>query len=644
MSFGVPARGNRTLTWCIWTAVLASVPYVTYDITGQVAPGRFGVSTLGAAIALSGIWMIVTRYRGLSGEKASGPRSVFVRVGAASTVMLLVIEGYAVLRGSSGLGSEALVSVNETLSFGEFWFSVLAMTGWVVFSGSPEGPTKGLPRGVCLSVGVLWSGFAGVLASVAAGSSRLPMILSCAASGLAVCLCARMLLRRFTPSEAQAPGILCGCCAFRVTQVFAQGGSSPIGFFEGPPHSEWYWALLALCLVVVAVPWLVARRRKAEVEAACHETAAAPALVGERARALTGRESEVLARTVRGETAGAIASAMGIAESTVSSHRRHGYEKLSVAGKGALLALAREGGVEVRDVGEGVDEPSGDARSRTPSAMLTCAWAVLVVVAIAAAPPTEVLVDGEWVYGIEFYASWGLGVLLLAIATVVGDIGPAVASGTAGSSPLLHVALLCSVTLLGPIAIYFSWVVMPDYRLWASLLIVTCLLALGIDGPGTQGQGTFLRTCFVACGNALRECLATDSGGLLLVGAGFAVAQSVDSLVFTWQGLADLIVVLSLVAVAHVVERLGAGAPQTPPPEKERERALKYLEGRGMGELQAKVTLDLCLGYGTEEVASLRDVSIATVKSYRFRSYRLLGVHGIGELRELLADEANFTS
>ena len=141
------------------------------------------------------------------------------------------------------------------------------------------------------------------------------------------------------------------------------------------------------------------------MEAACHETAAAPALVGERARALTGRESEVLARTVRGETAGAIASAMGIAESTVSSHRRHGYEKLSVAGKGALLALAREGGVEVRDVGEGVDEPSGDARSRTPSAMLTCAWAVLVVVAIAAAPPTEVLVDGEWVYGIEFYAS-----------------------------------------------------------------------------------------------------------------------------------------------------------------------------------------------------------------------------------------------
>lgn len=73
------------------------------------------------------------------------------------------------------------------------------------------------------------------------------------------------------------------------------------------------------------------------------------------------------------------------------------------------------------------------------------------------------------------------------------------------------------------------------------------------------------------------------------------------------------------------------------------DRVIHYLLGRGLGELQAQVLLDLVSGYGIGEVAVRRCTTVATVRSYRQRSYIALGVHSMSELRELLSCEAGFT-
>lgn len=78
--------------------------------------------------------------------------------------------------------------------------------------------------------------------------------------------------------------------------------------------------------------------------------------------------------------------------------------------------------------------------------------------------------------------------------------------------------------------------------------------------------------------------------------------------------------------------------------DKEYDRAIHYLQGRGVDGLRAQIVLDLVCGYSALEVCKRRCTTLATIKSYRQRTYADCNVHRMEDLRKLLVDEAKFTS
>ncbi len=72
------------------------------------------------------------------------------------------------------------------------------------------------------------------------------------------------------------------------------------------------------------------------------------------------------------------------------------------------------------------------------------------------------------------------------------------------------------------------------------------------------------------------------------------------------------------------------------------EACLHYLIGRGLNELQAKVTLELARGQSRRDIGQRLHVALGTVSSYSFGAYRRLGVHSRAELARLLSRDVGY--
>lgn len=72
------------------------------------------------------------------------------------------------------------------------------------------------------------------------------------------------------------------------------------------------------------------------------------------------------------------------------------------------------------------------------------------------------------------------------------------------------------------------------------------------------------------------------------------------------------------------------------------ERCVLYLRGRGSGELQACVLVEIALGRSAPEICESLHVARGTVNAYRAQGYERLGVHSSRELADLLARDVGF--
>lgn len=72
------------------------------------------------------------------------------------------------------------------------------------------------------------------------------------------------------------------------------------------------------------------------------------------------------------------------------------------------------------------------------------------------------------------------------------------------------------------------------------------------------------------------------------------------------------------------------------------ERCVLYLRGRGSGELQARVLVEIALGRSAPEICEALHVARGTVSAYRAQGYERLGVHSSRELADLLARDVGF--
>lgn len=219
-------------------------------------------------------------------------------------------------------------------------------------------------------------------------------------------------------------------------------------------------------------------------------------------------------------------------------------------------------------------------------------------------------------------------------------------SGSGKVSPLpavLRTALVACGVLWG-VGICGSWL---GYAGYAPLgTIVPALYILGAltwclhagRGPLVAELASVLSATW---GSLLTEgwFLMTAATSLAL----FVCVGSVDEAAFDALFSIRYPLVLLACAVLCAWSVTHRGEPRLTFSERQTNRVLRYLEGRGMGELQAQVLLDLACGCDVRTVASRRCTTVATVRSYRQRAYDSLGVHSIDDLRELLSRDAGFT-
>lgn len=108
------------MVWCVWTAVLAAMPYGVYSF-GPLIPGQVSIAAFGLAVML---FVVIALLASCLGQGWQGivarARVIVVRVGWVATAGLAAAEVYALVRGNAGLDTIEQIAFNDVMSLVEF--------------------------------------------------------------------------------------------------------------------------------------------------------------------------------------------------------------------------------------------------------------------------------------------------------------------------------------------------------------------------------------------------------------------------------------------------------------------------------------------------------------------------------------------
>lgn len=647
--------------WYAWSAVLAAVPYVTWDVAGRVIPGQLGTEALSVAFGLVLVGSILaSSLGGAHGVLIARTRRIMVRVGRLACVVLVVVEAASVARGFP-LYTEEQIALNNALSLVEFVCSTLAVCGWALWPTakvSADASRSTLRLLVAFAVGGAWP-TASVLLSDLVGSAYPPgSLVLCALAGLGAFYALRQWYEHNEILAQETTLLLAGQLAFCAIKDIARENSvtPPLAWI---PEETLYGGFLAFLGIFVTV-LLVRTQRNTSTGVTDEKSSEGPeanvkvCLAARADKALTEREMVILARTALGEGAKDIADDLGIAEPTVASYRRRGYEKTDFDGARELRRWASTLEVEKKGPSaqsECVDSVPGRQKDKQNST-LTHVFVIVLLLVLAYCPST-IKVRGTTPYtdtigDMHIYYACAVEVGFVFVGTVrlalSGDKIYESEDGEREKYVYGFLSPLCLALLMA--GIYCSWEGFHVYRtiVPVALLLWSCAVSRWEDSrrTGNRGVSRFFHTLArgfnrLFLGNRLlvffaAACLCAVSSQDFIIWAPlldwlplFYVSTSVGMLIVLTCRLRNPIMLLS---------------PKAP---KQGEETSLYLQGHGMGNLQVAILRDLIAGAGVREACEKNNTTRATVKSYRQRAYEKLDVHSMAELRRLLSRETNFT-
>lgn len=449
-----------------------------------------------------------------------------------------------------------------------------------------------------------------------------------ATSALALCAAARALGLQLPSALAVALstvsliGLICLAVGAGVPEreLFSVSGVAVLACALLPAPSPAV-ALASLSLATCAVVAVLAVRALSS-RGGKPADASAP-LASLAARPLSPREAEVLERTLAGETRPQIARALGVSESTVGTLRSRGYEKLGVGSKDELEALAKGAGGARGEK----DDRAGETRARRLAEALAAATppcASLVTLLAPSSLSSACVVAGALLVSVSLSCFVLLG----------ADTGGAHALGERlGTSPSWDKGLVTAlVAPLVPALVVSTW----PRRLAGALLVVAALALLGADiarrEPGDAPASRARRV--LRAGSQELACRAPEASGLMGLALIALSQDAVARVLLPEPGPLDgaWLLVAALAALAFG----RAFGPEPGDAPRHDALAREILSERGLSETQAEVALCLAGGMGEPEVCERLHLARGTVKSYRSRVYRALGVHSAAELREAL--------
>lgn len=643
---------NET-TWVIWSAVLAAMPFFAENIS--FAPYMTPMPGQPNMLALAIVLLAALLLRGAcSSHGAEAPKvsRALGFAGVIATVVLVVVEMLLGMNRGRPYLDETQAALYQLLMPLEIICSVLAVLGWVVWSRLlGESSARVASRGVVLSFAL---GFVWCCSGALLGWLQLPAGLSAApflASGVLALAVVGGAIRNGGVGQGVALSFVMGWLASLCIKTIALSG--------GVTHSSGARVAAAGLVGAVFVILLVKQRslckRRASdhesmagVRENCHEEQIKAQLSSLATKPLTGRESEILVRTVLGEPAGSIAEVLGIAEATVASYRRRGYQKLGVSGANQLRDLVAEPFSNKSTDKDGEKPPAtGDTRQGWAMAGLL----VLLVVALVGPRVLAAFLTAS--LGSASLVSLSVVVVLLAASLVrVASDGSAEHAGEmpAARVSLGEAAFSAACAALLAVQLHSLWmgyrglgvelialIVLPPWSAVCSRSAAERATASALR----RGVGDFLEGfAHVYLSGPTTGCFIA----MLAISDGVARAFFPEYCMVYQPMAAGATLLINAISLYLVVMGVREKADATVQlSESHEERALHYLRGRGLGELQARVMLDLVCGHDVGGVAQSRFTTVATVRSYRRRSLDALGLNNIDELRKLLSTEAGFT-
>ena len=657
------------MVWCVWTAVLAAMPYGVYSF-GPLIPGQVSIAAFGLAVML---FVVIALLASCLGQGWQGivarARAIVVRVGWVASAGLAAAEVYALVRGNAGLDTAEQIAFNDAISLVEFVCVIAAVSCWALSSVGPgfmrESPSRARLIGLFV-VGGVWPTACVLVAAAPGFDSAFAACALCAVVFALALLGARRWQARGC-SAWDVSALLAGHMAFLAFRSFVGEYRSDL-LGAGLPNTAFYGFFLVLVTVLALVllvrvrgagepregeAGLLVYKEPAEGERDIPGDSAERRMEQHLAKAakipLTEREAAVLARTAMGATVVSIATELGLAQATVATYRHRGYEKLGVGGARELreyvatLDMSEEPSATKEAKPSSCESGAAQKRGSFVPKAIACALIVLVLLLDTV---NNVRIGEHWYHRGTFYLTWAVSCVLAVVSFArMLSFHQTTESPRGGQGPLE----LAATTVLSLVVVclisagsFCGWRGMWLYKIWGPSLLLVASLVVGRASLPREGYASFWRTMLSGF-----DILFSSPLLPLLASAGIAVT-------YYWElyfvgFVTDWIYVLfpaliSLGVVIFVYQTRIAAVPVSEPTEKERDRALHYFKGRGIDGLRAEVVIDLACGYSVPEVCRRRHTTPATVRSYRQRTYDDCKVHCIDDLRKLLVEEAGFTS
>ena len=661
------------MSWILWTALLAATPYGPFIVGDPVAPG------LGGTIVYATVLALLIAWHWLGDWLEPRILHVFPKafdwffLAARITTLVLVPLGLVAVINATVESVDlpwGLVELTDNL---EVFCRIVGTFGWCLYLDKEVAAQERPPRFVAsrsFFLGCAWPSVVLLAALSLCAASLARSVLLSILVAVAVVLWGRHSFRAGALPENTAMYLVAGHLTSAVFLEFLMSLWSNMIFETYYPPT-----IVLSYLVVLSCASLFEAGLKGMAEWRAKKTSAAsivslPAaneedevanLLGKAASSpLTQRELDVICKTALGHSAATIAGNLGIAEATVASYRRRGYEKLGLSGASELRQYVRDS-----KVSPVASKESGEKEKQTnrPSLPGMAAFVILMLVVIFMVWPDIIYNHSKGDYGsVSGICRFGLFVfvILLVLAGVIwaeDSSGSREGDKSIGRLTSREAVLALAHYLLFSVGSYFAWSSSLiwtgiglnlnqylSYRLKILLLLVLVFLWLGAEKLENDGSTRCSRRLLNALLLGVRRLFGMGPENLLVLAAALYISEWFDYYLIGTLSNPAAYVYPAAIAVLTVClwRRLKWRRIKVAP--KGVERARHYLVGRGLGQLQSDILIDLASGEDLSTVCKKNATTPATVYSYRTRAYEKLGLNSIDELRKLLKDEAGFTS
>lgn len=545
------------MPWILWTALLAATPYGPFIVGDPVAPGLCGAIVHATVLALLIAWHWLGDWLEPRILRVFPMAFVWFSLASRITTLLLVPLGFVAVVNATVESVDLPWGLVDLIDNHEVFCRIVGTFGWCLYLDK-EVAVQGRPPRFAASrsyfLGCAWPSAVLLAALSLCAASLVRSVLLSILVAVAVVLWGRHSHKDGALPERTAMYLVSGHLTSSLFLEFLMSLWSHM-IFEAyyPPTIVLGYLVVVLlsaslfeAVLKGMTKWRAKKTSAASIVSlpAANEEDEVANLLGKAASSpLTHRELDVMCKTALGHSAATIADSLGIAEATVASYRRRGYEKLGLSGASELRQYVRDS-----KVSPVASKESGEKEKQTnrPSLPGMAAFVTLMLTVIFMVWPDIIYNHSKGDYG-SVSGICRFGLFFAALLILMGVIWAEVSSGSSegdnsvGRLTSREAVLTLAHYLLFSVGSYSAWSSSLiwtgiglnlnqylSYRLTILLLLVLVFLWLGAEKLENDGSTGYPRRLLNALVLGVRRLFGMGAENLLFLAAALYISEWFD--------------------------------------------------------------------------------------------------------------------